>query len=753
MLLSEKGGTLMAKETFMLEGMHCTSCALAIEQAVKQLPGVEDVVVNVTTEKLSVTYLAARLTSAEIIQAVRDAGYKAELLDETDVRGQMDRLEEQAHQTWYRFVWSALFSLPLVYLSMGPMLGLWLPDALSPRLHAISYGLVQLLLTLPVLFLNRQYYVNGFKALVKKHPNMDSLVALATSFAFSYSAYSFFKIVTGMDSFVHQLYFESVVVILTLITLGSYLESRTKGRASQAIQKLLSLTVNDVRVIRQGEIQLIPLEQVTSEDICFIQPGERVAIDGLILDGQSAVDESMLTGESLPVDKQAGDHVFAGTINGQGALKVQPSRLGQDTLLAQIIQLVERAQQTKAPIAAIADRVSGVFVPIVLGLSLLSFLFWFFVMRESLDFALTVATAVLIIACPCALGLATPTAIMVGSGRAAEQGILFKGGDILEKTYQVQTIVFDKTGTLTQGKAQLQHIVPLAADKEQALQEVASLEQYSQHPLGEAIVKAARDQDYDLLTVTDFQSFVGLGVTGSIDQHRLAVGNSQLMSQQGIDISSAQTYAEQAALKGQTVVYYAKDNQLRALFIIADRIKADSKATVKSLQDLGLQTVMLTGDNALTAQAIADEVGIDQVFSQILPAQKAQVIADLKASGQLVAMVGDGINDAPALTLADIGISIGSGTDIAIEAADVILMTSAVRDVVECLELSRQTIRVVKQNLFWAFSYNSLMIPVAMGILHVFGGPLLSPMLAGFAMSLSSISVVLNALRLRHKKW
>lgn len=743
----------MAKETFMLEGMHCTSCALAIEQAVKQLPGVEDVVVNVTTEKLSVTYLAARLTSAEIIQAVRDAGYKAELLDETDVRGQMDRLEEQAHQTWYRFVWSALFSLPLVYLSMGPMLGLWLPDALSLRLHAISYGLVQLLLTLPVLFLNRQYYVNGFKALVKKHPNMDSLVALATSFAFSYSAYSFFKIVTGMDSFVHQLYFESVVVILTLITLGSYLESRTKGRASQAIQKLLSLTVNDVRVIRQGEIQLIPLEQVTSEDICFIQPGERVAIDGLILDGQSAVDESMLTGESLPVDKQAGDHVFAGTINGQGALKVQPSRLGQDTLLAQIIQLVERAQQTKAPIAAIADRVSGVFVPIVLGLSLLSFLFWFFVMRESLDFALTVATAVLIIACPCALGLATPTAIMVGSGRAAEQGILFKGGDILEKTYQVQTIVFDKTGTLTQGKAQLQHIVPLAADKEQALQEVASLEQYSQHPLGEAIVKAARDQDYDLLTVTDFQSFVGLGVTGSIDQHRLAVGNSQLMSQQGIDISSAQTYAEQAALKGQTVVYYAKDNQLRALFIIADRIKADSKATVKSLQDLGLQTVMLTGDNALTAQAIADEVGIDQVFSQVLPAQKAQVIADLKASGQLVAMVGDGINDAPALTLADIGISIGSGTDIAIEAADVILMTSAVRDVVECLELSRQTIRVVKQNLFWAFSYNSLMIPVAMGILHVFGGPLLSPMLAGFAMSLSSISVVLNALRLRHKKW
>ncbi|MCD3437247.1 heavy metal translocating P-type ATPase [Streptococcus equi subsp. zooepidemicus] len=743
----------MAKETFMLEGMHCTSCALAIEQAVKQLPGVEDVVVNVTTEKLSVTYLAARLTSAEIIQAVRDAGYKAELLDETNMRGQLERLEEQASNEWYRFLWSALFSLPLLYLAMGPMLGLVLPVALAPQSHAISYSLAQLLLTLPVLFLNRHYYENGFKALVKRQPNMDSLVALATSFAFIYSSYSCFKIVAGAAQFAHQLYFESVVVILTLITLGSYLEGRTKGRASQAIQKLLSLTVNDVRVIRQGEIQLIPLEQVTSEDICFIQPGERVAIDGLILDGQSAVDESMLTGESLPVDKQAGDHVFAGTINGQGALKVQPSRLGQDTLLAQIIQLVERAQQTKAPIAAIADRVSGVFVPIVLVLAFLTFLFWLFVMRESLDFALTVATAVLIIACPCALGLATPTAIMVGSGRAAEQGILFKGGDILEKTYQVQTIVFDKTGTLTQGKAQLQHIVPLAADKEQALQEVASLEQYSQHPLGEALVRAAQEKGYDLLAVTDFQSLVGLGVTGVIDQHRLAVGNSELMSQQGIAISAAQTYAEQAALKGQTVVYYAKDNQLCALLLIADRLKADSKAAIRALQDLGLQTVMLTGDNALTAQAIANEVGIDQVFSQVLPAQKAQIIADLKASGQLVAMVGDGINDAPALTLADVGISIGSGTDIAIEAADVILMTSAVRDVVDCLELSRQTIRVVKQNLFWAFSYNSLMIPVAMGILHVFGGPLLSPMLAGFAMSLSSISVVLNALRLRHKKW
>lgn len=743
----------MMKETFMLEGMHCTSCALAIEQAVKQLPGVKEVVVNVTTEKLSVTYSAARLTSAEIIQAVREAGYKAELLDETNMRGQMDRLEGQAHQTWYRFVWSAFFSLPLVYLSMGPMLGLWLPNVLSPRLHAISYGLVQLLLTLPVLFLNRQYYENGFKALIKKRPNMDSLVALATSFAFSYSAYSFFKIVAGAAQFAHQLYFESVVVILTLITLGSYLEGRTKGRASQAIQKLMSLRVTDVRVIREGALQLIPLEQVTNEDICFIQPGERVAVDGLIVEGQSTVDESMLTGESLPVDKVTGDSVFAGTINGQGALRVKPSRLGNDTLLSQIIELVEQAQQAKAPIAALADRVSGVFVPIVLSLSLLSFLFWLFVMRESFDFALTIAIAVLIIACPCALGLATPTAIMVGSGRAAEQGILFKGGDILEKTYQVQTIVFDKTGTLTQGKAQLQHIVPLAADKEQALQEVASLEQYSQHPLGEALVRAAQEKGYDLLAVTDFQSLVGLGVTGVIDQHRLAVGNSELMSQQGIAISAAQTYAEQAALKGQTVVYYAKDNQLCALLLIADRLKADSKAAIRALQDLGLQTVMLTGDNALTAQAIANEVGIDQVFSQVLPAQKAQIIADLKASGQLVAMVGDGINDAPALTLANVGISIGSGTDIAIEAADVILMTSAVRDVVDCLELSRQTIRVVKQNLFWAFSYNSLMIPVAMGILHVFGGPLLSPMLAGFAMSLSSISVVLNALRLRHQKW
>ncbi|ASB96149.1 copper-transporting ATPase [Streptococcus equi subsp. equi] len=744
---------MIVKETYLLEGMHCTSCALAIEQAVKQLPGVEGAAVDVTTEKLSVSYSTDSLSSAELIQAVRKAGYRAELLDETNMRGQLERLEEQASNEWYRFLWSALFSLPLLYLAMGPMLGLVLPVALAPQSHAISYGLVQLLLTLPVLFLNRQYYENGFKALIKKRPNMDSLVTLATSFAFIYSSYSCFKIVAGAAQFAHQLYFESVVVILTLITLGSYLEGRTKGRASQAIQKLMSLRVTDVRVIREGALQLIPLEQVTNEDICFIQPGERVAVDGLIVEGQSTVDESMLTGESLPVDKVTGDSVFAGTINGQGALRVKPSRLGNDTLLSQIIELVEQAQQAKAPIAALADRVSGVFVPIVLSLSLLSFLFWLFVMRESFDFALTIAIAVLIIACPCALGLATPTAIMVGSGRAAEQGILFKGGDILEKAYQVRTIVFDKTGTLTEGQAQLQRIIPLAASEKQGLQEVASLEQYSQHPLGEALVRVAQEKGYDLLAVTDFQSLVGLGVTGVIDQHRLAVGNSELMSQQGIAISAAQTYAEQAALKGQTVVYYAKDNQLCALLLIADRLKADSKAAIRALQDLGLQTVMLTGDNALTAQAIANEVGIDQVFSQVLPAQKAQIIADLKASGQLVAMVGDGINDAPALTLADIGISIGSGTDIAIEAADVILMTSAVRDVVECLELSRQTIRVVKQNLFWAFSYNSLMIPVAMGILHVFGGPLLSPMLAGFAMSLSSISVVLNALRLRHKKW
>lgn len=744
---------MIVKETYLLEGMHCTSCALAIEQAVKQLPGVEGAAVDVTTEKLSVSYSTDSLSSAELIQAVRKAGYRAELLDETNMRGQLERLEEQASNEWYRFLWSALFSLPLLYLAMGPMLGLVLPVALAPQSHAISYGLVQLLLTLPVLFLNRQYYENGFKALIKKRPNMDSLVTLATSFAFIYSSYSCFKIVAGAAQFAHQLYFESVVVILTLITLGSYLEGRTKGRASQAIQKLMSLRVTDVRVIREGALQLIPLEQVTNEDICFIQPGERVAVDGLIVEGQSTVDESMLTGESLPVDKVTGDSVFAGTINGQGALRVKPSRLGNDTLLSQIIELVEQAQQAKAPIAALADRVSGVFVPIVLSLSLLSFLFWLFVMRESFDFALTIAIAVLIIACPCALGLATPTAIMVGSGRAAEQGILFKGGDILEKAYQVRTIVFDKTGTLTEGQAQLQRIIPLAASEKQGLQEVASLEQYSQHPLGEALVRVAQEKGYDLLAVTDFQSLVGLGVTGVIDQHRLAVGNSELMSQQGIAISAAQTYAEQAALKGQTVVYYAKDNQLCALLLIADRLKADSKAAIRALQDLGLQTVMLTGDNALTAQAIANEVGIDQVFSQVLPAQKAQIIADLKASGQLVAMVGDGINDAPALTLADIGISIGSGTDIAIEAADVILMTSAVRDVVECLELSRQTIRVVKQNLFWAFSYNSLMIPVAMGILHVFGDPLLSPMLAGFAMSLSSISVVLNALRLRHKKW
>ncbi|HER1164950.1 TPA: copper-translocating P-type ATPase [Streptococcus pyogenes] len=741
----------MAKEIFLVEGMSCASCALTIEKTVNQLPEVEQAVVNLATEKLTVTYQDDDLETAKVIQAVKAAGYGAQVFDEHAKHMQTGRRDEDLKVIWSQVLWSALFTIPILYLAMGHMVGLWLPPFMQPDRYPFVYSFSQLLLTIPVLVLNRHYYHNGFKALFKGHPNMDSLVALATSFAFAYSLYGVVEISLGQAHFVHSLYFESVVVILTLIGLGKYFESRSKGRTSQAIQKLLSLKATDVRVWRSSQWQLLPLEEVSYDDLVLVQPGEKVSIDGIIVEGHSSLDESFLTGESLPVEKGEKDNVFAGSLNGPSALTIKPDKLGNDTLLAQIIQLVENAQENKAPIAAIADRVSGVFVPVVLVLALLTGVFWLVFMQESLRFSLTTAIAVLVIACPCALGLATPTAIMVGTGRAAENGILFKGGDILEQAHQVDTVVFDKTGTITEGKPSLQNLLTFSGDDHLILQEAASLEAYSQHLLGEAIVRAAQEAGYDSLPVEQFESLTGLGVTGQLEGRRLAIGNATLMATLGIDLASVQSVCAKASGKGQTLVYYAKEGQLRALFSIADAVKEDSQATVEALQQLGIHTIMLTGDHDATAKAIASQVGITDVISQVLPDQKAGVIADLRSQGRKVAMVGDGINDAPALAVADIGIAMGSGTDIAIESADVILMKPDMLDLVKAMSLSRATMRIVKENLFWAFIYNVLMIPVAMGLLHLFGGPLLNPMLAGFAMSFSSVSVVLNALRLKGK--
>lgn len=726
----------MTKDTYLIEGMTCASCALTVENAVKNLPDVDQASVNLTTEKLTINS-EAPITSETIERVVSEAGYKASPYHPENNQSTPVRQEEHARALWHQFVWSALFTIPLLYIAMGPMVGLPLPQFLSPITHAKFFVGLQLLLTLPVIYMGKSYYTNGFRALFRGHPNMDSLVAVATSAALLYSIFGFIQVFRGAFHYAGHLYFESAVVILTLITLGNYFESRSKSSTSQAISKLLQLKVNEAHLIKDDSTKLVPVESIHVGDLVLIKPGEKVPVDGQVVQGSSYIDESMLTGESKPNQKNQEDPVYTGTINGQGSLTVQVTKTGNETFLAQIIGLVEEAQGNKAPIAKIADIVSGKFVPIVMILALLTAIFWFFVMKETFTFSLTTAIAVLVIACPCALGLATPTAIMVGSGRGAENGILFKGGDYLENLHHVHTIVFDKTGTITQGKPVLTKLTIFSGDEQSVLVEMASVEQDSEHPISRAILNKAKEENLNLLPVTEFESITGLGVKGMVDKQAILVGNSRLMEDYGLTVEDS------------SLMYMAKDGQLVASFNVADQLKEDSKATIQALKARGIKTVMLTGDQEDTAREIADAVGIDQVYSQVLPDQKEAIIASLQKDGHTVAMIGDGINDAPALAAADIGISLGSGTDIAIEAADVILMKPQMLDLVKAIQLSQATIKVVKENLFWAFIYNILMIPIAMGVLYLFGGPLLNPMLAGLAMSFSSVSVVLNALRLK----
>lgn len=726
----------MTKDTYLIEGMTCASCALTVENAVKNLPDVDQASVNLTTEKLTINS-EAPITSETIERVVSEAGYKASPYHPENSQSTPVRQGEHARALWHQFVWSALFTIPLLYIAMGPMVGLPLPQFLSPITHAKFFVGLQLLLTLPVIYMGKSYYTNGFRALFRGHPNMDSLVAVATSAALLYSIFGFIQVFRGGFHYAGHLYFESAVVILTLITLGNYFESRSKSSTSQAISKLLQLKVNEAHLIKDDSTKLVPVESIHVGDLVLIKPGEKVPVDGQVVQGSSYIDESMLTGESKPNQKNQEDPVYTGTINGQGSLTVQVTKTGNETFLAQIIGLVEEAQGNKAPIAKIADIVSGKFVPIVMILALLTAIFWFFVMKETFTFSLTTAIAVLVIACPCALGLATPTAIMVGSGRGAENGILFKGGDYLENLHHVHTIVFDKTGTITQGKPVLTKLTIFSGDEQSVLVEMASVEQDSEHPISRAILNKAKEENLNLLPVTEFESITGLGVKGMVDKQAILVGNSRLMEDYGLTVEDS------------SLMYMAKDGQLVASFNVADQLKEDSKATIQALKARGIKTVMLTGDQEDTAREIADAVGIDQVYSQVLPDQKEAIIASLQKDGHTVAMIGDGINDAPALAAADIGISLGSGTDIAIEAADVILMKPQMLDLVKAIQLSQATIKVVKENLFWAFIYNILMIPIAMGVLYLFGGPLLNPMLAGLAMSFSSVSVVLNALRLK----
>ncbi|KXT69270.1 Copper-translocating P-type ATPase [Streptococcus gordonii] len=741
----------MEKKEYKLSGMTCAACAMTVEMAVKDLETVEDVNVNLATERLSIVPKAG-FDSQQVLDAVAEAGYQAEekgiakpsdVNEEAVARAQILRRKKQ------ELLILLLTVLPLLYISMGSMVGLPLPSFLDHMRHPLLFVLSQLLLTLPAVWIGRGFYQRGFRNLIKRHPNMDSLIAVGTSAAFLYSLYSVSQVFLGHHPFVHQLYFESVAVIITLVLLGKYLESSAKGRTSQAIQSLLELVPSQATVIRYGEAVTIDTEDIRVGDIIRIKPGERMPVDGLVTEGQTFVDESMMTGESVPIEKKVGDTITSATINQNGSIDYQATRVGSDTTLAQIVRLVEEAQGSKAPIAALADKISLYFVPIVLSLATLSALGWYFLAGESLSFSLSIFIAVLVIACPCALGLATPTAIMVGTGKGAENGILIKSGQALEAAYQLDTIVLDKTGTITVGKPSLTDLLPLGdLNRSDLLLLIASSEQYSEHPLAQAILEAAEEEELNLLPVSHFEAIVGRGLSAQVEDKQLLIGNESLMKEKNIDSGAFQEQLLELSQEGKTAMFVAIDGQLAGILAVADEMKSSSLLAVQELRSMGLEVIMLTGDREETAKAIAQKAGIQKVIAGVLPDGKATAIKGLQEAGKKLAMVGDGINDAPALVQADVGIAIGSGADVAIESADVVLMHSDLKDVVKAIKLSQATIRNIKENLFWAFAYNTLGIPIAMGLLHLFGGPLLNPMLAGLAMSLSSVSVVVNALRL-----
>lgn len=746
-----KAVTNTKQKNYVIEGMTCASCAQTIEKAVGKLAAVQMVNVNLATEKMSIEYDPDQLVLADVTKAVEEVGYTAH--EEVETGDEIDRTREKKAQhikdMWQRFWISALFTVPLLYISMGHMLGMPLPEFIDPMANAVTFALAQLVLTIPVIILGREFFKVGFKALVKGHPNMDSLVALGTSAAFLYSLISTVAIGMGNTHLAMDLYYESAAVILTLITLGKYFEALSKGKTSEAIKKLMGLAPKQARIMRNGQEVDVAIDEVQVNDLIIVKPGEKMPVDGIVVEGNTSVDEAMLTGESIPVEKTAGDAVIGASINQNGTIKYKATKVGKDTALSQIIKLVEDAQGSKAPIAKLADIISGYFVPIVIVLAVISGLAWY-IAGESGVFALTIAISVLVIACPCALGLATPTAIMVGTGKGAEHGVLIKSGGALEKTHKIQTIIFDKTGTITEGKPKVTDIVAVnGMSEEELLILAASAERGSEHPLGEAIVHGAEKKDLSLFKTQTFNALPGHGIEVTIENQSLLLGNKKLMIDHGISIDTVETVSDTLAGEGKTPMYIAKDDQIVGIIAVADTVKANSLKAIEKLHKMGLEVAIITGDNKRTAQAIAKQVGIDRVLSEVLPEEKANEVKKLQAEGKIVAMVGDGINDAPALAQADIGIAIGSGTDVAMESADIVLMRSDLMDVSTAVELSKATIKNIKENLFWAFGYNVLGIPIAMGLLHVFGGPLLNPMLAGAAMSFSSVSVLINALRLK----
>lgn len=739
-------------------GMTCAACSAAVERSVKKISGVESVNVNLLTNSMRVRYDEKQVSDRDIIKAVINAGYG--IKQNSKVESSENPMDKEIDNMKLRLKVSILFMIPLMYISMGHMFNWPLPSSLSGIENAVSFAFVQFLLTLPIIFVNRKFYIVGFKTLFKGHPNMDSLIAIGSGAALFYGIFAIFRMSYGLGAgdlelvrkYYHDLYFESSAMILTLITVGKFLEACSKGKTSEAIRKLMDLAPKTAIVERNGIEEEIPVELVDIGDILVIKPGALLPVDGVIIEGQSSIDESALTGESIPVEKQIGDHVSAATINQSGFFKFRATRIGEDTTLAKIIALVEDANATKAPIAKLADKISAVFVPVVMSIALIATLGWLFA-GYSFEFALSIGISVLVISCPCALGLATPVAIMVGTGKGAEHGILIKSAEALEILHDVDTIVMDKTGTLTEGKPRVTDIVLDSLNSEEEFLEIAqALEKNSEHPLAEAILNYASEKNISLREVDKFNAVVGRGVEGYLDGVFYSAGNEKFMNEKGVATEKVVELSDRFSKEGKTPLYFAKDNILLGVIAVADIPKATSHQAIEEFKKMGVKVVMLTGDNQKTAEAIRSQLGIDEVIAEVLPQEKDQKIQKLQQQGQKVAMIGDGINDAPALARADVGIAIGAGTDVAMESADIVLIKSDLMDAVGAMELSKATIRNIKQNLFWAFFYNSLGIPIASGLLYPTFGIKLTPMIGALAMSMSSLFVVTNALRLRKFK-
>lgn len=745
--------------------MTCSACSAHVEKSVNALDGVESAAVSLMTNSMNVKYDDKKLNTDDIIAAVVKAGYGASAKDtasenRSQSNAKADPVSEHLKELKHGFLVSLIFLVPLFYISMGHMMGLPLPHFLHGEKNAVAFAFLQFLLTLPIIYVNISYFKVGFKTLWHRAPNMDSLIAIGSSAALLYGIIAIFKIGSALGAgdmatvsrYSMDLYFESAGMILTLITLGKYLETRSKRKTAQAVEKLAALSPKTASVIRNGVEMTVPSEEVLVGDCVIVRPGEVIPVDGVITSGSTSVDESAITGESIPVEKTVGDSVVGATINSSGYIEFNATKVSSETTIAQIIRLVEDAAASKAPIAKIADKVSGIFVPTVIIIAILSAIVWL-IAGKSAEFALSNAIAVLVISCPCALGLATPVAIMAGTGKGAQYGILIKSAEALETVHSVDTVVLDKTGTVTNGKPVVTDIIPFEPfDGEKLISLAASVEKYSEHPLAKAVVDEGKRLNADILEASEFESFTGMGITAKLNGHLISAGNDKLMKKLSVYSDEFESHAAVLADNGKTPLFFAVDNRPAGIIAVADTIKPSSAAAVKELSSMGIDVIMLTGDNERTAAAIQKQAGIPHVKAQVLPQEKEQFISELKNKGKRVAMVGDGINDAPALTRADVGIAIGAGTDIAIDSADIVLMNSELTSVCTAIQLSRKTVKNIKENLFWALFYNSIGIPLAAGVFFPLFNWQLNPMFAAAAMSLSSVCVVTNALRLRYFK-